>query len=196
MKKNSDQRPGLNVLARYARGDRASMKFWSKFIEEDAESRSDAALLGRLSRLIDAVDFRRTLPASTDLAASIFRGLKADGRTESRSTAHLYFDSRSVPLPEGVRSSLSSQYRLKYQTDTGQVELSVVPVYPGRFELTGRFEGEVPGETVEVRLKGRKTLRGQFDRYGFFSFPEVNPGVYSLSFQTSTGPVVISHLEL
>ena len=196
MKKKSDKRPSLKILAEYVRGEGKSMKFWSQFIDNDAEAKADAALLSRLSRLIDAVDFKRTLPASADLAGSIFRSFKDDRWAKDQSTAHLYFDSRAVPLPEGVRASLSSQYRLKYQTGGGQVELSVSPVYPGRFELTGRYEGEIESEPVAVRLKGRKTLNGHFDRYGFFSFPAVNPGVYSLSFQTSSGPVVISRLEL
>lgn len=182
MPSEKNKKPELTILAKYARGERKVMKNWSKFIENDPDCRQKAGLLGLLYGMIDRLDLQQSGMATASLAADIFDSHNLGKGPGKRNRARLYYDSRLVPLPEGVRPSLVSERRLKYQTGFGELELSIVPVYPGRFEITGRFGNSKPIPLAEAVLQGRKTSRTGIDKYGFFSFAVVNPGTYTLRF--------------
>ncbi len=181
-KQDKEKQPALTILAKYARGERQEMKHWSAFIENDPESKKKAGLLGHLHNMIDRLDLPQTAPAAVSMAADIFDSHRHSKIGGEENRARLYYDSRLIPLPEGVRPSLVSERRLKYQTGFGELELSIIPVYPGRFEITGRFGNDEVIQPDMVVLRGRKTSRTEIDRFGFFSFAVVNPGTYSLQF--------------
>lgn len=196
MKQKPKKRPGLPLLARYVRGDLNNMDKWSRLIEQDPDSRATAGLLRILDRYLESCAVARIVPASRQLADRIYAAFRAGRGRKGQRVARLYFDSQSLPLPAGIRPSLLSERRLKYMVDSCSLELTVTPVFPGRFELTGRIEdaGSKPGR--RVRLTGRRSYRGTIDRFGFFSFAAVNPGTYQLSFDTEGRETVIPSLVL
>jgi hypothetical protein len=181
---------------KYARGDKKTLKYWSGFIEHDEESRRTVALLRKLDRLFESREVSRVAPSVRALSEKIFERYMASWLEKAGRVAHLYFDSRAIPLPEGIRPSLMSERRVKYAVGKEAIEISVVPVFPGRFQITGRFDKADPHRRQIVRLKGRRTQMASVDEYGFFSFAAVNPGTYRLSVGTGEKKIVIPELTL
>jgi len=196
MKKKSQTWPGLRILAQYARGEKSVMKFWSNFIENDSESRAAVELLRKLDCLFELREAARITAGSKRLAAEIFSSYQANRRGSDKNIAHLFYDSQLIPVREGFRPSLVSERRLRFAGEAGTIELSIVPVFPGRFEVTGRLEGENTGGTAEVRLEGRCSLQAQTDEFGFFAFGAVNPGSYQLRFRSDEKETIIRELVL
>jgi hypothetical protein len=196
MKKNTNVRPGMTILARYIRGDKKSMTFWSRFIEQDKMAQDKVALLTRLARMFAASDIQQLSTASQILARHIFKSYSSAPPDGSEKIAHLYFDSRVIPLPEGVRPSLLSTRRMKFKAGEGQIELSVSPIYPGRFEITGRYQGPLSTQKGSAVLKGRHLHRCFFDNYGFFYLAPVDPGRYRLTCRLVDQEYLIPVMEL
>ncbi len=89
-----------------------------------------------------------------------------------------------------------SERRLKFAIGTETLELSVVPVFPGRFQITGRFDKGDPHRRQKVHLKGRSNQTAGVDEYGFFSFAAVNPGTYRLILGTGVEKILVPGLIL
>lgn len=194
MVRKSKKQPGLAILARYARGKKDDLKYWSKFIENDPDSMAAVALLQRLDRFFESMEIARLARLSQRLRDEIFERFFVRRSSSGKAAAHLYYDSRAIPLPEGIRPSLLSERRMKFAAGKGRIELSIVPVFPGRFEITGRFENAGSSQPQTVRLKGRQMFNTRTDTYGFFSFAAVNPGTYQLHIGSHKQEVVVNDL--
>jgi hypothetical protein len=196
MAHDSKKKPSLAILARYAAGETEAMKYWKRHIENDRDLLAQVAVLKKLRSMLESIDFTTTIPAARRLAGDIFDNFHARSKGEDAAMARLYFDSAAVPLPEGIRPSRMSERRLKFTTGERDIELSVTPVYPGRFDITGRFLGGKDEFPDDIRLVGRSSLRTDADDFGFFSFSAVSPGTYSLHCQGSGEKLIISDLQL
>lgn len=155
-----------------------------------------AALSRKLDRMFEYLKAADFSVASRALADAVFEDYHKRRRGGGDRNAHLYYDSRAIPLPSGVRPSLMSERRLKYLADGIILELSVTPVFPGRFEVTGRFDGVVRDVVIKTRLKGRRTFRAETDEFGFFTFSPVDPGTYSLYCSMGDDEIIVQDLEL
>ncbi len=161
---------------------------------------TDHKIVTAMSRKLDRMfEYLETAGFSADskaLADAIFDNFHKSRHPEDDRNAHLYYDSRAIPLPEGVRPSLMSERRLKYSAGNITLELSVTPVFPGRFEVTGRLEGISRDSVIVSRLKGRRTRRAETDEFGFFTFSGVDPGTYSLYCNVEDKEIIVHDLEL
>jgi|WetSurMetagenome_2_1015567.scaffolds.fasta_scaffold486866_2 hypothetical protein len=196
MKKTTTAQPDIAILVRYIRGDKKPMAYWSRFIERDEAAQEKVALLTRLARMFVASDVQRLSTASQTLARHIFQSYKSAAAGSGEEIAHLYYDSRVIPLPEGVRPSLMSTRRMKFKAGAGQIELSISPIYPGRFEITGRYQGPLSIQKGRAVLKGRRSHQGIFDNFGFFYLAPVDPGRYRLTCQLADQEYLIPVMEL
>lgn len=160
----------------------------------------DEHIMGALSRKLDRMfEYLETAGFAAEskaLAGAIFDNYQKGRDRKGDRNAYLYYDSRAVPLPAGVRPSLISERRLKYSAGEITLEVSVTPVFPGRFELTGRFEGVTRDQVIATRLKGRRTLRAETDEFGFFTFSSVDPGTYTLYCKVGDEEIIVRDLEL
>jgi hypothetical protein len=196
MNKSDKIRPDLTILLKYIRGPREKMKFWSDFIENDPVCRAEVALLQRLSRLFIGGHYAVLTDASLQLADKIFQDFHSASPPTNIIPARLYFDSQMLPVPSGMRPSLMSVRRMKYRMEHGHIELAITPVYPGRFELTGRYRSEGKNMSCEIKLKGAGSRKVACDQHGFFTFSVLNPGQYSLIIKTLIGSFMIPRLVL
>jgi hypothetical protein len=154
------------------------------------------AMSRKLDRMFEYLETAGFSADSKALADAIFENFHKNRRRQDDRDAHLYYDSRAIPLPQGVRPSLMSERRLKYSAGDVTLELSVTPVFPGRFEVTGRFDGAARESTIISRLKGRRTVRAETDEFGFFTFSSVDPGTYSLHCKVGDKEIIVHDLEL
>ncbi len=171
------------------------MTHWAKFIENDSQCRADIEVLKKLDRLFEAEELTGVVSGAGQLAHEIFDRYQDDLKRPDENIAHLYYDSQKVPLREGFRPSLVSERRLKFAGEGGAIELSVVPVFPGRFEVTGRLEG-AGAAPAGIELNGRRSRRTEVDEFGFFAFGAVDPGTYRLSFYRGAKKIIIRDLVL
>ncbi len=161
---------------------------------------TDKQMMSAMNRELDRMfEYLETAGVSADsrvLADAIFENFQKGRRRPDGRNAYLYYDSRAIPLPAGVRPSLMSERRLKYSAGDITLEVSITPVFPGRFEVTGRFEGVAGKSVIKSHLKGRRTLSGETDEFGFFTFSAVDPGTYSLYCKVGDEEVIVHDLEL
>ncbi len=162
----------------------------------DEKDRTMAKLRDSLDRMFGYLHTAGLVSQSKQLAEEIFEKYMEGRRRTGRRTAHLFYDSRAIPLAAGMRPSLMSERRLKYVAHGHTIEVSVVPLFPGRFEVTGRVGDGAAVRPAAISLKGRRHFHTDIDEFGFFSFSGVNPGAYSLEFDLEGERVVIDDLEL
>lgn len=145
--------------------------------------------------MFQSLNFNINRQPAIDLANAIFDNFRNVNNKSEASRARLFFDSRFVPLPESIRPSVISGRRLKYALDSGFIELAILPVFPGKFELTGIIDLEsLP--PARAQLQGRTNYSSQTDDNGFFSFAVVNPGKYSLYLTRDKTKTMVDTLEL
>ncbi|MEE9442181.1 MAG: hypothetical protein V3V99_05895 [candidate division Zixibacteria bacterium] len=193
--KNKVKKPDLKILAQYVKGNKDIMKYWSKFIENDPESRSKATVLKKLFNMFQSLNFNSNRQPAIDMANAIFDNYRKRNKKSKIARARLFFDSRYVPLPEGLRRSMISERRMRYVFDSGLIELAILPVFPGKFELTGKIDRESI-ISIRAQLRGRKIYNSRIDANGFFSFAVVNPGQYSLYLTWDKTKTMVDTLEL
>lgn len=193
--RNKVKKPDLNILAQYAKGNKEIMKYWTKFIESDPETLSKANVLKKLFNMFQCLNFDSHRQPAVDMANVIFDSYRKRKNKSKIPQARLFFDSNYVPHPEGLRPSMLSERRMKYATDSGYIELAILPVFPGKFELTGKIDRDSIISTT-AQLRGRKTYTSRTDANGFFSFAVVNPGKYHLYLTQNKTKTIVDTLEL
>lgn len=191
-----NERPTFDDLLRYVSGEESAVKKWTEQIEADREMASDVRLLRRVRGLVAELDLHRIVPAAQELARGVFDSFQTARKLPSDVAAKLYYDSETVPLPQGMRPSLVSERRIRYAVDGGSIEMMIVPEFPGRFEITGQVSTDAEERCGRARLTGRATYDTEFDEFDFFTFASVVPGRYKLTIETNRREIVISSVKL
>jgi hypothetical protein len=105
------------------------------------------------------------------------------------------FDSKLIPIPEGIRPAVVDTRRVRYQIGVTQLELCLYPVSPSSCELIGQLTGREPGGALQVELRrGRTKMSVAANEFSLFRFPRVPVGRYEL--RLVSGPSVIGSVGL
>jgi len=109
----------------------------------------------------------------------------------------LIFDSRSIPLPDGVRSAKVDTRRIKYIIGEYDLELALYPVTSGAYEIIGQLSGIEGHEGCEVILKSaREEFKSRADRFLVFCFPRVPVMKYTLELKTKNRKIASVDINL
>jgi hypothetical protein len=107
------------------------------------------------------------------------------------------YDSRLLPLPEGVRPATVDTRRLRFRSVDHELSLSAYPVSTGSYELIGQLTAGGCTEPLiaEVRV-GKKRITAQANRFRVFRFPRVEVGTCKLTVKSAQRAIVVVHIDL
>lgn len=105
------------------------------------------------------------------------------------------FDSKLLPLPEGVRPATVDTRRVKYTVGELMVEVSLYPVSPNSYEIIGQLSGYAIEHDITIEIRhARSRFTGHANQFGLFRFPRIPEGSYRIIIKD--GRTVIARLDL
>jgi hypothetical protein len=180
MNKKSDK---VDLLLQYLKGTLSArqMRKVEKLLASDAESRNLYSTMsfvydeGRLSDWCHIRDSVRRISSRLydDFQKSIKRPDLNYGVT--------IFDSKVLPLPEGVRPAAVDSRRLKFKIASFELDISLYPVSIDYYEIIGQVTGLKVSEPITVTIKSGKTkLYTHADQFNLFRLARVPAKKYTL----------------
>lgn len=141
--------------------------------------------IGSLTRLLKKMRITKNdkglLESAHRLLALQLKAIKKTTDKVYKSGGLVFHDSRVLPRPEGVRPAAVETARLKYQIEDKQLQISLYPVSPERFEVIGRLDGISSGKIIGVILKSdRKKITTLSNEFQIFRFENIQKASYQL----------------
>jgi len=159
-----------SFLKRVDSNDRAELL---KQFKSDSEVRCIVTDLLELGDY-DLSGWENVISAARELAAGIIdSAIPENGEARGVIT----YDSKLLPMPEGVRRASVDSRRIKVQVGDGRIAISLYPVTPKSYRLMGQlndFEDYVE-ILIILRISGKK-LETTCNEWGLFEFPRVPCG--------------------
>lgn len=141
-------------------------------------------LIKQLRRAGEKTDWTRTQDTAAKLSAQLFDDYQKRKKSGARRGVTV-FDSRILPLPEGVRPATVSTRRMKFAFADLNMELSLYPITTDSYELIGRISGLESYDNVSVVIRSGKTsFRTATDHHGLFRFERVPALIYTLAIKS------------
>ena len=112
--------------------------------------------------------------AARSLSVKLFEDFMRGRREPGSSAGVRVFDSRHIPLPEGVRPATVDTRHLRWRLPEGELEIAAYPITDSSFELIGQLAGIDTARPVTAEIKTASgALRAETDRFGLFRFERV-----------------------
>lgn len=167
--------------------------------EIEADPKLAEILAGLKGLLKVGVDLRKIdlSRAARGLSAKLFEDFLRGRRDPASRAGIRIFDSRNIPLPEGVRPATVDTRRLRWRLPEGELEIAVYPITDSSYELIGQLAGIQTDQavTAEIRTAGG-TLTAEADSFGLFRFERVPKESRELIVRTESGPIGSVTLDL
>jgi hypothetical protein len=196
MKRNGET---LGEIIRYLKGktSRKEAAEFKKKLKEDAQLAKDYALLKKVASQFDLSPEKAMLAAVERLADRLVRDFQTGKRHKGEPYGVTVFDSKLLPLPEGVRPAVVDTRKLKYRIGDCTLDIALYPVSPDSYELIGQIVGCAEEDRFQVILKAKKDKYStDTDQFHLFRFERVFSGKYRLSVRRGRETIAIVELEL
>jgi hypothetical protein len=174
------QDDNIDMLLKYLRGELSGeeAKRLQSRLKRDRELNELYQLLKQLSRMQKTLKWPQLKSAVEKLSGRLFD----DFRKSKRKHGIMTFDSRLLPVPEGIRPATVDTRRVKCQFDDLSLDMSMYPVTPDSYEVIGQVINIPDDATFMVSLKNRElAFSVTTDRFGMFHFERVPAMEYELS---------------
>ncbi len=136
------------------------------------------------------------MPSLRQISINMFREYHKPGREDNIERGLPIFDSDVMPMPEGVRPSVTNSRRLKYKFKGMELEISLYPVSLYSYEMIGQFSG-VEGKTYQIELVGKKFRQAtETDELRMFTFPRIPSNVYQINISENKKVLAAVDLEV
>ncbi len=179
-----NQKDKVEKLIQYVRGELSAKE--RQKLKSELETDSE---LVRLLSLVNALEESQAdlnlvddSRAAQSIADQIFHDFR---RTRSKRGNHrgvVVFDSKLLPLPEGIRPAKMDTRRLKYHVGELDLHLSLYPISPDSYEIIGQVAGGPDNIEYEIQLaRNAKKLTCRTDPFGLFRFERVPVDSYKLT---------------
>ncbi len=153
----------------------------ARMIAEDPVLQKFISLSANLRKESATVDWKRIGSSAHALIDVQLKQLKMTAKRTGKRRGITIFDSKLLPLPDGVRPAIVDTRRVRFLTGDGRLDLSFYPISLNSSEVIGQYTSiESPsGMAVELR-RGRVRLMSTANEFGLFRFPRIPKGTYSL----------------
>ena len=186
---------GIQELIDYIRGrlDPDKRAEIAGRIAKDPVLQRLVALLTGLQDDLHDVEWSAMKSAAHSLLGRQLKERKGGGRRKGVTI----FDSRLLPLPEGVRPATVDTRRIRYKVEDTVLEISVYPVSLNSFEVIGQLTGtEAYRSLVATMRLGRKKFTAPANEFGLFRFPRLPKGDYIMEIRAGDDPVGEFELDI
>ncbi len=123
-------------------------------------------------------------PSLRQMSLNMFREYKKTDKDKTVTRGLPIFDSDVLPLPDGVRPSITNSRRLKYKFDDMEMELSLYPVSLYSYEMIGQISGSADKDH-QIELVGnnfkRETATDELQMFVFAKIPAMKYRINILS---------------
>lgn len=168
-----------------------------RLIADDPTLQRLVTLTGALREESAAVDWKRIGPSAHALIDIQLKQLALKGARPGGGCGLTVFDSKLLPLPDGVRPALVDTRRMKFLINNGQLELSFYPITLNSSEVIGQYSGNENPSGIAVELRrGRVRLVSTANEFGLFRFPRAPKGTYALRIRTADAVIAEIDLEI
>lgn len=135
--------------------------------------------------------------AVKEISSRLFEDYSKSKRRPKARYGVALFDSKLLPLPEGVRPAAVDTRRIKYRFDDYILDVSLYPVSPESYEVIGQISAPEEGSLFEVSLKSRGVrLVARTDAFQLFRFERVPATAYELSLKSGKRRIGTVDIEL
>ncbi|MBN2225964.1 MAG: hypothetical protein JW763_01225 [candidate division Zixibacteria bacterium] len=135
--------------------------------------------------------------AARELSARMFRDWRRMGSQTDPPRGLAVYDSKNLPIPEGVRPAVVDTRRLKYKTDDMELELSLYPVALNAYELVGQVAGPEITRPCRIELKSEaRTMAAATDEFCLFYVPRLPVASYTLTVLADNRAVAVVDIDL
>ena len=153
-----------------------------KLLKSDSETAELYAIVRNLLEESDKLKYNHLPEAAQKMAEKIYEDFQQRQGSPDLPVGVTVFDSRLLPLPDGVRPASVKEGRVKYRLNGLTLELSLYPVSSDSFEIIGQVSGADEGVCFDVELTGgRKKYTVTTDQFHLFRFERISSGKYELS---------------
>lgn len=121
-------------------------------------------------------------PALKQMSLNMFRHYHGAAKGNRELLGLPIYDSKTFPLPEGVRPSLTSTRRLRYKFNNMEIELSLNPMTLYSFEIIGQIDDGSEKKNYTIELIGKDLrLTAETDELQMFAFTKIPAMKYRLN---------------
>ncbi|MEZ5358223.1 MAG: hypothetical protein R3F48_05275 [Candidatus Zixiibacteriota bacterium] len=146
---------------------------------------------------IDVGQYSGVEPSVHALLSRQLKEIKAADKNSRWQRGITTYDSKLLPVPEGVRPATVDVRRIKMQVGDWQMDLSLYPVSVNSYEVIGQILDCDIDETLTVTLKGRgPVLTSEANRFHLFQFPRVATGKQTLKIKQGRRIIAVVDLEI
>lgn len=193
----SNSEKEIEQLINYLRGRLSSKEAAEvkRRIADDPTMQELMALINDRKQELAAIDWEKIESPVHAMLDLQMKQLKSSRKTGGGRRGITTYDSKLLPLPDGVRPAAVDTRRLKFQIDDSQLEISLYPISPNSYEVIGLLGGIEANKEFTVELKGKQSkLTVKTNQFGLFRFPRVPEGNYELKIKE--GRSVFAGLQL
>ena len=191
------EREDFKQLLEYVRGqlkpeDRGRME---QKIAGDPDLQEMVSILSELRQEIYTAEWNKMQQPSHALFDRMLKDVKARNSKTGEKQCITIYDSRLLPLPDGVRRAGVGTSRIKYMIGESQLEISLYPTSPNSYEIIGQLSDRKGTKPLEIELQGgKKRLSIRANHFNLFRFPRVPAGKFKL--RLKEGGSVIGQVDL
>lgn len=186
-------------LADYLRGNLSDeeKKALEVEIENDPDLQNLVGMMSEIRAESDSIEWEKIQQPVHGMFGRLLKDFKhAAGDKRSRRGVRTY-DSKYLPLPEGVRPATVNTRRIRYQIGEDDLEISCYPASPGSYEVIGQLSGQKQGEILEIELtRGKDKQRVSSNQFQLFRFERVGLGAQTLKIKRKGRIIALVDIEL
>lgn len=186
-------------LIAYLRGDpdAAQRVETERLLKNSPELREKLSLLKKLLATVADTNSGEFGNYVRELSSRLFEDFSRSKKGSKTSRGVKIFDSRMIPLPEGVRPAAVDTRRVKFRAGDIRLELAFYPVTPDSYEIIGQLDGVKLSGVYEVVFAGDdRVFAATTDKFFLFRFPRIPVMKYQLRLKDENGAAASFVIEL
>lgn len=194
-----DLKKSIDLISGYLNSDlnKEDRKKVEKLLNSSEEFRDMYEILKTLYEQGHPDHLNDLVPSLKQMSLNMFRQYNnTEGKDREMSGLPVY-DSRTIPLPEGVRPSVTSARRMRYKFDDLEVELSLNPMTLYSFEIIGQIDDDSHKKDYTIELvSGSQKFTAETDELRMFTFSRIPALKYRLNILTEGKIIGLIDIDL
>ncbi len=177
----AQKRDRVELLVEFVRGSLSDEE-----ASQVEEALAHDAELAELLQMVKQMESSRneydntTNKAAEKLSAQLFDDFLQQTKRGKKGRGVMVFDSRLLPLPDGVRPAAVDTRRMKYRLGELTLHLSLYPISPESFEIIGQLSGGLERIYTVRLVHAGKSIITETDVFGLFRFERISSDDYEL----------------
>jgi hypothetical protein len=188
----------IELIIKYVKSElsRDEEKKIKKLLSSDKEFAKMYEIIKTLDIDSMSSNLAELAPPLKQMSLGMFREFQKTKKDKEIMRGLPVYDSRVLPIPEGVRPSETNSRRLKYKFDSMELELSLYPTSLYSYEMIGQLSGAEDSK-YRIELTGKEFRRKtETDELQMFTFVKIPAMKYRLNILSGRKTIAVVDLEI